>query len=257
MPEPASGSQACPSSSSRRPEVLRGAPSLPQRHGGRGPSLPPRRAPASQPALAAQQGPASSASIQQAPEAAQSASQLQHLESNASALAEGSAGPSGPPAAAPAGFLEQPLPPEQIAALQAAIARDPALRAIAAQPDKALSEQLLRTLLSQAAGQQQGTGQPVIQALARRNKPLHAVEQLRGRRPMGQRQQEQQGTLPASPSGQPDPDAAQQQPLALATHRPSKIPGRKQKVNLSGQKTFAQALILHVLYQHSLAAWDR
>jgi len=124
---------------------------------------------------------AASTSAQQMPRLAPSASagpsnaptglrqqpmQASSLQSNSPAQALGSALIAAAHAAAPAAGPLQPqqlLAPARLSAMQA-IAQNPALQAIAAQPDKALSEQLLRTLVDQAFGQILPNGQPTAQA---------------------------------------------------------------------------------------------
>ena len=150
---------------------LSGAPSLPQRQPApRGPTLPPRRTPASAPTRAGQQAGAKAIRPQPAPVLAQSASAgpaaaLQPVLAPQQALAQKSTPRSDDTAqaavsaaAAPvapivlglpaAGLLQQQPTPQQQAVLQA-VMQDPGLQAVAVQPHSQASAQLLQAIFNQ------------------------------------------------------------------------------------------------------------
>ena len=139
-----------------------------------------------------------------------------------SAVAAGSVRPAAAtaaPATAPAAAPQQPqLGPEQLAALHA-IAQSPALQALATQPDRLSSEQLLVALLSQAFGQPLAQAQPAAQTQpaaqprpAQQTQPAPQSVSTSQLQPPEQviaqfwpNSQQGQPMAPGQPNGQPEP----------------------------------------------------
>ena len=232
----ATASQASADGPARRPARLAGGPSLPKRPGQRGPSLPARRQ-TNKPSQTPQQSQATPHS---------SAQRQLPVQGDKSAPAGATASAPGT-ASAPAALLQLQLSPEQLSALQA-IARDPALQAIALQPDKTLSEQLFRTLLTQAFQQLPAQAQSTGQLQANRQ-PAQPADQLPANgQPAGQ------------PAAQPFPAVQQVNPLppSRRIHPP---PIRKNKPIISetlrGRRTAAELASAMAQQQKSIAAGEQ
>lgn len=229
----ATASQASADGPARRPARLAGGPSLPKRPGQRGPSLPTRRQ-TNKPSQTPQQSqatPHSSAQRQLPVQGDKSA------PTGATACAPGTA-------SAPAALLQLQLSPEQLSALQA-IARDPALQAIALQPDKTLSEELFRMLLTQAVQQLPAQAQPTGQLQANRQPAGQPAHQL---------------SANGQPSAQPFSAVQQVNPLppSRRIHPP---PIRKNKPTISetlrGRRTAAELASAMAQQQKSTAAGEQ
>ena len=259
-PVAASATVARDQSAPRQPAGLTGAPLKPRRPQQRGPSLPPRQKPAVKQTHTPGQEAAAAVGEQQAPKLAHSApagpsipstsQQPPSVQPAAVSSQASNAGASATPASAPGAALQQPqLGPEQLAALHA-IAQNPALQAIAAQPDRDLSEQLLVTLLSQAFGQASPQGQPAAQSQPAQHSqpgvhpPAHSL-------PAWQTQPPDQVIAQYWPNSQPRPQGqppAQGQPLGqpVPPRKPFRIhppPIRKKKSaseQLRGRRPAAQ-----------------
>ena len=166
------------------------------------------------------------------------------MQGNSSAPAGATASAHGT-AGAPAALLQLQLSPEQLSALQA-IARDPAMQATASQPDKTLSEELFRTLLTQACQQLPAQAQSFGQPQANRQ----AAGQPAGQLPAN-------GQPARQLAAQPHPAVQQVNPLppSRRIHPP---PIRKNKPTISetlrGRRTAAELASAMAQQQKPFAA---
>ena len=240
-PVAASASVARPEAASRQPAGPTNAPFLPQRPQQRGPTLPPRRKPSAKQSQASRHGAPASTGARQAPKGSSRAPAMPRVSTSSPqpppvhpsavsmqpaavqssvftqpAVADADAGP----AAAQAAATQQPqLEPEQLAALHA-IAQNPALQAIAAQSDRALSEQLLVALLSQAFGQPAAQAQPGPAQAQPVPQPQAALQTQQGLQAAAQ-------CLPAGQIPGPEQVVAQFWPNSQSTPQGQPVPPRK------------------------------